>query len=347
MSFSPRANKGTSGRTSEGARAPGMCVISIDTELAWGGAHHRDGSGPSHDLQAERQVIDALLALFARYQIAATWALVGHLFLSECKPDEQGRLHPDLLQPDYDWLDGHWLDIDPGSDLASAPDWYGRDIVEKILACPTAQEIGSHAFTHVIADDPGCGPEVLASELAASQAAARGCGVSLRSFVYPRNSVAHLDVLPPAGFNCYRGSRPHLPFAGRPAWQRRLCQLLDRVHPLPGSAVLPALHDDSLVNVAQTYLFAPESRSQRLPTALSVRPAVARVRQAAREGSLFHLWFHPYNITATPERALAGLQRICEVIDRERDRGRVEMLTMSEVADRVQKRPASTLAHSH
>ncbi|NDU79241.1 hypothetical protein GWI34_42670, partial [Actinomadura sp. DSM 109109] len=52
----------------------------------------------------------------------------------------------------------------------------------------------------------------------------------------------------------------------------------------------------------------------------------------AKDRSLFHLWFHPYNVTADPRRALAALDRICAEAARLRDAGRVDTLTMGELA---------------
>ncbi len=291
-----------------------------------------------HDYDAERDIIAAMLDLFARHGISATWAVVGHLFLDRCDAGPHGP-HPELERPRYAWLDEDWLAIDPCSTAAAAPHWYGPDIVDAILACPVPQEVGSHSFSHVIADDPGCPPEVLASELRAAADAATGRGVDLRSFVFPRNAVAHLDVLAAAGYRCYRGGRPSAPFAGRPAWQRRVLRYLDRAHPLAGSAVSPAREPAGVWNVPQTYLFDPTARGRHLPPALWARRPVARLRQAARHRSVFHLWFHPYNITADPERALAALGHVCREAARLRDRGRIEVLTMGDLAARLDQAP--------
>jgi len=323
----------TSNRGSPVALTRGACVVSIDTELAWGEMHRRDGTQGRHHFAAERDVIDRLLALFARYDMAATWAVVGHLFLDACHDDGRGP-HPELVTPDYAWLDDEWLAVDPASDLADDPYWYGRDIVDAILACPVPQEVGSHSFSHVIVDDPACTPEVFESELAAAGAVAAQRDVALRSFVYPRNQIAQVARLADHGYRCYRGGRPAPPFAGRPAWQRRALGLADKVRPLAGTAVLPAPAEGGVWNVPQTYLFAPAARS-RLPAGLWARRPVARLRQAARNRSLFHLWFHPYNVTADPDRALAALDRICAAAARLRDDDDLDILTMGDLAARL------------
>lgn len=309
----------------------GACVISIDTELAWGEAHRRDGTEGRHRFAAERGVIAELLAMLARYEISATWAVVGHLFLDACRDDGRGP-HPDLVPPMYGWLDADWLAIDPCSSLDADPFWYGRDIVDAILACPVRQEIGSHSFTHVIVDDPGCTPEVFSSELSAATRVAVERGVELRSFVYPRNAIAQIPLLARHGFRCYRGGRTSEPFAGRPPSLRRGLRALDRLRPLRGSAVMPQRHPSGVWNVPQTYLFAPPSRGRRLPPRMWSRRPVARLRQAVRHRSLFHLWFHPYNITADPEWALAALEHVCREAARRRDAGELAVVTMGELA---------------
>ena len=317
----------------------GAFVVSIDTELAWGEAHRRDGSAGRHRFDAEREAIDAILDLFARYEIAATWAVVGHLFLDACHDDGGGGPHPDLVPPVYRWLDADWLSVDPCSTLDDAPFWYGRDIVDAILACPVRQEVGSHSFSHVIVDDPACTPAVFASELAAAAAVAADRQVELRSFVYPRNAIGQVERLAEHGFRCYRGGRPAAPFAGRPGWQRRGLAAVDRLRPLAGSAVSPARHGSGVWNLPQTYLFAPATAGRRLPPALWCRRPLARLRQAARHRSLFHLWFHPYNVTADPGRALDALEIVCRAADRLRDAGRLDVVTMGGLAHQLDAGP--------
>jgi peptidoglycan/xylan/chitin deacetylase (PgdA/CDA1 family) len=322
-----------------GALARGVFLVSIDTELAWGAAHRRrDGEAAvaarQRGYEREREVIDQVLDLFDRYGIPGTWAMVGHLLLDGCDRGPDGRPHPDQPRPEYDWLGGDWYAVDPCSDAAADPTWYAPDVVERITACATPQEVASHGFTHMIAGDPGCSREAFAAELAASHVAAVPHGLALRSFVYPRNQVAHVDALPDAGFSAYRGGRSTAPFAAVPAgWRRRVATVVDRVRPLAGSAVRPAREPSGIWNLPQTYYFAPATARRRTPPALWARPARARLRQAVRHRSVFHLWFHPADVTADPPRALACLDRICAAAARHRDRGALDTLTMAQLAD--------------
>jgi peptidoglycan/xylan/chitin deacetylase (PgdA/CDA1 family) len=329
----------------------GAFVVSIDTEMAWGLAHVRDGSrGPAAasrrgDFADERRLVAQALDVFGRHGIPGTFAVVGHLFLDRCSREAGGRAHPGLARPAYPWLgDDDWYAIDPATTLAEAPSFYGRDLVEQIAACPVRQELACHGFSHAMIGDEGCPAEVLDSELEASAEAAGGLGVTLRSFVYPRNSIGHLAGLAAHGYVAYRGSRVGPPFRGRPSWQRSALRAVDRVRPLAGSAVQPARHAAGVWNVPQTYLFAPATQRSWLPVGIWVRRPIARLRQAARHRSLFHLWFHPYNLTAAPERAIAALDRICARAARLRDAGRLDVVTMGGLADRLTAAGAASAA---
>jgi peptidoglycan/xylan/chitin deacetylase (PgdA/CDA1 family) len=320
----------------------GAFVVSIDTEMAWGEAHRRGASdspmgasrspaGRSHD--REREVIARILDIFARHEITATWAVVGHLFLDECHDSGAGP-HPEIIRASYAWLDGDWFDIDPCTSLGDHPSFYGPDIVDAILACPTPQEIGSHSFSHLIVDDPACTPEVFTSDLVAAATAAAQRGLELRSFVYPRNGIAQVERLSEHGYRSYRGRHPSPSFAGRAAWQQIVLRAADRVYPLGGSAARPLRHASGVWNIPQSYyLFGPITGRRLLPTFHTYRP-IARLRQAARHRSVFHMWFHPHNVIAQPG-GLKTLERICAAAAALRDARRIDVVTMGALATQL------------
>lgn len=311
--------------------SPAWFVISIDVEMSWGAIHH----GVPHDdrpYRHDRKVVDDLLTLFDDYGIAATWAVVGHLFLDECSRVD-GRPHPEIVRPGYEWLPGDWYDLDPGTDVANDPTWYGPDLVDRIRSSKTPQEIGSHSFGHVIAGDPGCSAEAFRSDLEAAVSVAAGQGVEFRSFVYPRNAVGHLDVLEQAGFHAFRGPTPPR-FADLPPTLRRLAAAADRLRPLASGSVAP-ISRDGLVDIPQTYLFDPAStRARRLGTGGWGRLVRRRLRHAVRSGSLFHLWFHSHNLAADRQRALGAMEIVLDEARRRIDAGDLLNLTMGEAADR-------------
>ena len=76
---------------------PGF-VISLDFELMWGMRDKRTILTHGNHILGEREAIPAMLRLFKRYEVKATWAVVG-MTLFECRSDLLAHL-PDV-HPTY------------------------------------------------------------------------------------------------------------------------------------------------------------------------------------------------------------------------------------------------------
>ena len=312
----------------------GVFVLSLDFELIWGTLDLFGPQGFRRACEIERaQVVDRLLALLAEFEVPATWCVLGHLFLERCQP-VAGVAHPEIPRPAHAWRPGDWFADDSGGDEATRPLFYGRSLVEKIRACPTPQEIGGHSFSHVIFGDAGCSRATAEAELKASLAAAAELGLTLRSFAFPRNSVGHLDLLQQNGFTCFRGPGP--------AWYERddapgpigrLAHLWDvaRAAPPPGVRPVPAL--PGLWNIPGSMIYFPTHGVRRLvPIERRVRRAEAGLAAAARDRSVFHLWFHPTNLADHPDPMFAGLRAIFARARALAERGELELVAMGALA---------------
>ena len=135
-------------------------IISLDTELIWGNIAYPSSETVSlmkKDSKKVRGCIDILLNLFEKYNIPATWAIVGHLFLDHCEC-EDGIPHQDMPR-----FKEEWYSSDPCTDIQKDPLYYGKDIVEKILSNRIEHEVGCHSFSHVIFSE--CSREVAEAEI--------------------------------------------------------------------------------------------------------------------------------------------------------------------------------------
>ena len=110
---------------------PGNFLISLDFELFWG---MRDKCGIGDyggNILGVREAIPAMLELFRRYQVRATWAAVGMLLfdskkeLKEYLPARRPRYREAYLSP-YGSLD------DIGENERSDPYHFGLSLVRKI-----------------------------------------------------------------------------------------------------------------------------------------------------------------------------------------------------------------------
>ena len=312
----------------------GSFVLSIDTELGWGGVHN--GSSPRRTSQYERtrEAIGRLLALMQRYEIRATWAVVGHLFLEQCQATD-GVKHPEITRPFYPWFRGDWFNADPCSDLQKDPFWYGADLVKQIQSCKVPQEIGSHGFSHMIVGDPGCSQECFDSELRACLEQASKRDVDLKSFVFPRNSVGHLDVLAEKGFTAFRGPvsawYTKLPPPSRP-WAR----LVDSILPLTPPVTFPGWQG-ALCNLPASYFYPHrDGWAKLIPLGLGVHKAKLGLERAAKRNGLFHMWFHAFNLASDLDGLLRGLETIFLRVNKLRETGYLLNPSMADLAASLQ-----------
>ena len=196
------------GHVTGGEVSLGTFTLSLDTELIWGSFDHLTQAEFERQYPDIRSTIGEIIRRLERYEISATWAVVGHLFLSECHRSSDGLAHPELARPQQSWRAGDWYTEDPCSGLDRHPLWYGPDIVDMLQAARTDLEIGCHSFSHVLYGDRDMTQEAVDADLEACVDLARQRGIELRSFVFPRNSEGHHGSLARHGFRAYRGVEP-------------------------------------------------------------------------------------------------------------------------------------------
>jgi hypothetical protein len=310
----------------------GTFILSLDTELVWGSIDHSTAEEFDHRYPDGRGTIADILDLLDRHQISATWAVVGHLFLGACERGPTGLAHPDLLRPTHSWHVGDWLSTDPCTDRATDPVWYGDDIIDMLQSARMPQEIGCHSFSHVIFGDPGCTPEVASSELAECVRLAARQAVDLQSFVFPRNVEGHHEVLRAHGIRAFRGADPNW-YRRLPGPFRRMAHLADEaagIRPPVSSAseTLPGLW-----NIPGSMLLLSRVGVRRfVPIRARSRKAKSGLRQAVREGKVFHLWCHPCNLTVDRHAMLGALDEILKEAAALREAGQLTIRTMGALA---------------
>ena len=285
----------------------GCLCISIDLELAWGIWDKPSAAYHARCARHELTIVETLLSTFDRFDVSATWAIVGRLL--ELDREAAGSTeHGDRI-------------------------WYAPDLIEKISRAPSHQEIGSHSHAHLyfgLTDR-----ERLRADLAAARAVHSRHGLAFDSFVFPRNQVAHLDLLEEAGIRVFRSVdegwfidvRDRL---GTTAG--RVANLADKMLPLPPRAVKPVRHG-RLVELPSSMLLLGRKGVRRVvhPQAMVLKAQLG-LERARRTGDMFHLWFHPSNFYYDTERQLAALASIVGKAARMRDRGDLEIRTMGSFA---------------
>jgi peptidoglycan/xylan/chitin deacetylase (PgdA/CDA1 family) len=311
-------------------------VLSLDKELIWGSFDHtsdRDFAAQNPDL---RGVLTELLATLDSYEIASTWALVGHLFLQSCERGTDGLAHPEIVRPEHKWYAGDWLDRDPCTNRESDPLWYGDDILSDILAAKVKHEVASHSFTHMVYGDPGCSVSAAESDLRACVRAAEARGVRLKSFVFPRNVEGHHQLLAKYGFCAYRGEDPVWYRHSRGSAKRAI-HLLDQALAVAPPVSVPVQTLPGLWNIPGSMLLLHRGGVRRIVSVdATIEKARKGLRRAVEQRAVFHLWFHPFNLTQHRALMFAALRGILAEVAALRARGMIECRTMAQVAEQMQ-----------
>ncbi len=284
----------------------GVLVISVDTEMAWGRLDHPDLQRYFPLYEKTPRIVERLLATFERHQTPATWALVGRLMVPGPSPS---KLIPEKF------LDG-------------------SRILEAILRSPLAHEIACHTFSHALFD--AIPREKAEEELGNSVEAASRWGLTLRSLVFPRNRVGHLDLLPGHGLVSYR--HPDRAWHERfPQPVRTVLRQFESVLALPPQATLPRLIGESLVVIdGHLPFFIPYlGYKSRLPASNLVLRAQKGLRAAQRQQAMLHLWLHPHDFAHRSEEQLTALDAALTEAARMREQGRLTIATMAEIASVV------------
>ena len=223
-----------------------------------------------------------LLGLFRTHELPVTWAFVGRLL-----DDSRG----------FDGLRG-----DRGC-------WYAPDLVEAIRDDPVDHEIATHSYGHVYFGESSA--EAVRADLMRARAVHEAHGLPFRSLVFPRNQVAHLDIVAEAGIEVFRSvDAGVLQAVSRRAPQLRpLVNLADKALPIAPPVVHPVRRDHGLIELPSSLLLIGRNGLRRVVSPAALRSKLrAGLTRAVETGALFHLWFHPSNF-------YTGLESQLDVLD--------------------------------
>ncbi len=324
---------------------PGALVISLDFELHWGVRDHVDRHDPLYRrLPEARRAVRDLTALFAARNIRATWATVGFLFAST---RQELDAHLPNERPTYERPD-----LDPyvetiGLDEEQDPEHLAGSLVE-LIATTAGQEVGSHTFSHYYCLDPGQEESTFRADLAAAQSIPRWRGLELTSLVLPRNqwNPAYTDVVLDLGFRCIRGPQRTWGHEARRSGDdhgplRRAARLADAYigpSPPPTTAWSDVLHPSGLCNIPASAFMRPFTPSRKGLEPLRLARLRSGLRQAARRGRIFHLWWHPHNFSQHREENISILEGVLDEFEVLASTEGMRSLSMGDVMTMVSAR---------
>jgi peptidoglycan/xylan/chitin deacetylase (PgdA/CDA1 family) len=313
-------------------------VISLDFELIWGVRDHSTRENYGANILGAREAVPRMLEMFEKHGVHATWATVGFLFaesrdeLLHYLPDEEMRpVYDNRAFSNYEYLD------EVGANEKDDPYAFGASLIDRI-AKTQGQEIATHTMSHYYCLEAGPTEAHFMADLAAAKAIAAARGIELRSIVFPRNQYLdrHLEICAQEGITVYRGNArgaAYRPSQGveQSTW-RRIQRLADAYTGILGDQVhaLPETRPGS-ANVPASFFLRPNAGKLRPLHPVHLRQVEKQMSGAARDGKMFHLWWHPHNFGVRICENLAGLDRLLNHFNRLRCDYGMQSMNMAEV----------------
>ncbi|MDR0596305.1 MAG: polysaccharide deacetylase family protein [Clostridiales Family XIII bacterium] len=326
----------------------GKFIVSLDFEMAWGVriSGMRDSYAPN--IANVREVIPRLIDLFGEFGIHATFATVGMLFFSgkadllENLPDLRPRYKSPGLSPYDGYIDG----IDGGMEHC----FFAPDLIRSIAAA--GHDVGCHTFSHYYCLEEGQTANDFADDIrAAARVMERECPAPA-SFVFPRNMVNpnYLKILSEAGIASYRGNPSHAFFetSGRGLMKHpqilRLVRLIDSYISVSGDncTAIGDIGKARPYNIPASRFLRPYSRRLQAFERLRLRRIKKSMTNAARNGMIYHLWWHPHNFGANMNENLAALRTILEHYKLLRGEYSFQSCSMRELSEMLDTRQGGT-----
>jgi hypothetical protein len=292
-------------------------MISLDTELLWGPDSIELFTFIKKNGKEARQKIDTLLDLFERFEIPATWAIVGHLFLEECS--EKTCL---TASNKIKYNVGKSWYVDPYSNLKKEPLFYGSDIVQKIVSNTIRHEIGYHSFSHPIFSEI---PRKMAEdEIKESKKIEKTWNIQFKSFVFPSNKIAYLDILKENGFLIYRGKTGIYKSTDN-LFMKKLKGGIDKCLTSP---VEPKWINGIWEIQGSAYFCDPQ-----IPRSLLNRCNIG-LNRAIRNNKIFHIWLHPWSLLLY-KKLEVDLKKFLKQVSEKKQQDKLKVITMGELAEHM------------
>lgn len=293
----------------------GTFVISLDFELYWGVHDVFKREKYEKNIRGAHDAVLAMLETFQKYDIHATWAIVGMIY---CTNIMDLKKHIPRHTPTYNnkkLSAYHYVENNPITeqdyDLFFAP-----YLIQRIRATPN-QEIATHTFSHYYTLEKGQSEEQFSSDLKTAIHIAGKNGNNISSIVFPRNQVneKYLQTCGLLGITAYRGTENSFIYKLNPnerkRFIKRVLRLLDCYMNLFGHHTysLPS-PTNNLVNIKSSRFLRPYSKKRSKLESFRLKRIKNAMTYAAKRGEIYHLWWHPHNFGINLDLNMVLLQEI-------------------------------------
>jgi hypothetical protein len=284
-------------------------LFSLDCELGWAEPDPPDKRWDAlrADPSSGRDTYEHILDVFRKHKIPATWAFVGHLFLDECSPDSH-------------YVNNRVENYDPYTNRSKSPLYYADDLVSMVQSDEVDHEIAGHSFSHTPYTE--LSEEEARKDIQNLIDVAENKGYELTSFVFPKNQIAHLEILAEYGLSVYRG---HNQAEGHTYKSGLLALIRNHKKMLNSPPTKPITDENGLIRLPTSRLLRDERwwflQPYRLKQGISSMDADQHI----------HLTVHPHNFIYD-DNLFSTLESVLSIIAEMRDENKIDVVTMGELS---------------
>lgn len=278
----------------------GKMVISLDFEMLWGVHDLITLDEYMEHIYNVEKVIPKMLNLFQKYDIHATWAVVGFLFY-----DSMTELINNIPEkkPNYDDQSlssySYMMKIVNNKDIQRY--CFAKPLIKKIMSYD-GQEIGSHTYSHYYCMDSGQSVSEFEVDLKMAIKVSKENGVNIKSFVFPKNQYKkeYLEILRENGVIAFRGnekSKIYKPARSHENIVKRIFRLADSFMNITGSncCSFDDIVENKMVNIHASRFLRPYMGKGKIIERIKLHRIKGQMTYAAKNRKIFHLWWHPHN----------------------------------------------------
>jgi peptidoglycan/xylan/chitin deacetylase (PgdA/CDA1 family) len=296
----------------------GLFCISLDFERFWGIRDVKNYEQIEVELTYIQDVTNKLLTIFEIHEIHATWATVGLLGHESLA---------DLLAFNTDasisYADQHFSPYPlTKNGLAQLNEsiFLAKDQIRAILKTPH-QELASHTYAHYYCLENGQTIEDFKADIAKMKILGERLSHKFVSLVLPRNQVNtdYLKLAHENGIIAYRGNQINRYWKNssfqKEGFVKKVMRVLDAYFPMSKTSSI-RLKDlkkkkNGPVNIPANRFLRPYYHGKWLENR-KVKRIKKEMTTAAKNGKIYHLWWHPHNFAQNQSQNFAQLKEILE-----------------------------------
>lgn len=205
--------------------------------------------------------------------------------------------------------------------------WFYPTLIEDIQRFKI-HEVSSHSYTHLPFHNEIVTRETVENELLVMNQFMQTKDVSLQTMIYPRNQVAHTDLLPKFGISGYRD-----PNDKRSAYGSKIGTLVDEFNIFSKSST----HSQQEVPIkipAGYFLNWQNGPRLIIPPTITVRRFNHLLDHAEKIGGVVHMWLHPHNLI-TGKNQVQLFNRVLQSVAQRQSQGSLSVSTMGQYCHQI------------